>query len=224
MISLQGLLGPEDLAALHQHLGKDAFVDGAETAHGRAKAVKHNLQLPEGGELEARLGRVVVAALERHDAFRNMVLPVRLTQPRFSRYEDGMTYGWHVDGALMNAAGGGPLRSDLACTVFLSDPASYEGGELAIQTSTGQTLVKLPAGDALVYPATTVHRVQPITAGVRLATVLWVQSMIADERQRQLVTDLLRATGELRHRDPQAPELERLLAVRENLIRMWGQP
>lgn len=224
MLTLQGFLRPDELAAIVARLGAEAFVPGVETATGRAAEVKRNLQLPGGSAAERELDALVRAAFERHPGFADVVMPVRSVPMRFARYEAGMGYGWHVDNGLMAAHGGKPMRSDLACTLFLADPGSYGGGELSLQTPVGHLKVKLPAGDAVVYPATMVHRVEPVTHGVRLVGVTWFQSLVASAEQRQLLADLAQATSALLARDPQAPEYEALTAVRHNLMRMWGQP
>lgn len=222
MITIRNLLTPEEVATIRTRLADETFVHGSETANGRAKKVKNNLQLPVGGEAERELEKLILSAFERNHTVRATALPLRAAPARFSRYEAGMEYGWHVDSSVMAGTGGQPVRTDLACTIFLSDPASYGGGELTIQTPLGTASTKLPAGDAIIYPATTVHRVEPVTHGVRQVALLWVQSMIASAERRQLLNELGQATAKLRVSNAEAAEIDTLVGVHANLIRMWS--
>jgi PKHD-type hydroxylase len=222
MITIRNLLTPEEVETIRTRLAGEAFVHGGETAHGRAKKVKNNLQLPDGGQAERELEKLIISAFDRNPTVRATALPLRAAPARFSKYEAGMEYGWHVDSPVMAGGGSQPVRTDLACTVFLSDPKSYGGGELTIQTPLGTASTKLPAGDAILYPATTVHRVEPVTHGVRQVALLWVQSMIASAEQRQLLSELAQATAKLRNSNPEAKEIDTLLGVHANLVRMWS--
>jgi PKHD-type hydroxylase len=224
LITIRGLLSPADVQAIVARLHGETFVDGYETAGRRARDVKRNEQLPLASSAEAELNSLVVAAFDRNDVFRAAALPVELVPIRFARYLPGMEYGWHTDNALMSGGGVRGVRTDLACTIFLSEPDSYAGGELAVQNPLGLVRIKLAAGDAVLYPATAVHRVEPVTQGVRLVAVTWIQSMIKDREQRDLLLDLAQTIAALEQRDPRAPEVERLHATRQNLIRMWGNP
>jgi len=162
---------------------------------------------------------VVLAALERNSLFVSASLPHRVYPPMFNRYEGGMTFGAHIDNAVRLLPGsGGKIRTDLSATLFLSDPASYDGGELMIETAGGSQRIKLPAGDLLLYPASTLHRVTPVTRGTRLACFLWVQSMVRSEEQRSLLFDLDRAIQQLA---ADVPARVSLAGCYHNLLRMW---
>ncbi|MDB5101081.1 MAG: 2OG-Fe(II) oxygenase [Cyanobacteria bacterium RYN_339] len=223
MITIPKLLGPDELQHITQRLAAEKFVDGGETATGRAREVKHNLQMPMDGDATKELDHLIRQAMDRHAVFMAAALPLHIVPLRFSRYEPGMTYGWHTDNPVMVGVARQAVRTDLACTIFLSDPAGYAGGELALRTPLGIVRIKLAAGDAVLYPATSVHQVDPVTQGVRTVAVTWIQSLVGGSDQRQLLMDLFEATRDLAMRDPMAPELERLGAVRHNLLRLWGQ-
>jgi PKHD-type hydroxylase len=223
LITLRGVLSAAEALALAQRLNAEKFVDGNETAGRRAREVKRNLQLPLASPAETELNAVVVAALERNEICRSAALPTQVVPVRFARYEPGMEYGWHTDNAIMPGGAGRAVRTDLACTIFLADPTSYDGGELAVQHSLGVVRAKLGPGDAVLYPATTVHRVEPVTRGQRLVAVLWIQSMIASNEQRQLTFDLLQTIRGLESREAKAPELDHLYATYQNLLRLWSQ-
>jgi PKHD-type hydroxylase len=181
-----------DQAEVHRivsSLSADLFVDGKETATGRAREVKHNLQVHRSGPDATDRDQVIFSALRRSQEFQTFAFPRRMTMPAFSRYEPGMDYGPHVDRAIMGSLNE-PVRADLAATVFLSDPGSYEGGELVLEFPFGEQEIKLAAGEAFVYSATSLHRVAPVTRGVRLVALTWIQSTVPDDRLRAVLTDL----------------------------------
>ncbi len=165
------------------------FTDGRATAQGAARAVKHNLQAERTPQL-LELDKVFFAALQSNAGFQRFAHPRRVLAPTYCRYDPGMEYGWHIDGAVMGA---NPLRTDLAMTLFLSPPASYDGGELTIRMPLGDQSIKLDAGQAVVYPASTLHCVAPITRGVRKVAITWIQSSVRDERLRGILHDLATA-------------------------------
>lgn len=217
-LCLSGILDATALTALRRALAPLAFSDGAATAGWHAQTVKHNLQARD----EA-LAAGVLQALQAHPLFQAAALPARIRPPLFSRYVAGMGYGNHVDDALMG--GTHPLRSDLAITVFLSDPADYDGGELVLDTHSGQQTYKLDAGHALLYPATTVHRVEPVRRGERLAAVLWVQSHVRDAGHRELLFDLDTARRQVwaQAGNVPTPTFELLAKTYANLLRTWAE-
>jgi PKHD-type hydroxylase len=184
-------LDHHEVAQLTASCSRMVFTDGKATAFGAARAVKNNLQSEPGGPEPDESRRMVLAALSHSSDFQSFALPNRLVIPTFARYTPGMEYGWHLDSAIAGA--GAPLRSDLACTVFLSEPDTYDGGELVLDLATGEQEIKLSAGEAVVYPATTVHRVAKVTRGVRLVAITWIQSLVRDERIRGILYDLMRA-------------------------------
>jgi PKHD-type hydroxylase len=205
-------------------LERAPWVDGRITAGHQSAQVKDNLQIPEGCPEHRALGDLVLAALERCPLFISAVLPLKVFPPLFNRYDPGMTFGAHVDNAIRIVPGNGArIRTDVSCTLFLSDPASYDGGELIVEDTYGEHRVKLAAGDAVIYPATSLHRVAPITRGARLASFFWVQSMVRDDGQRGLLFDLDMAINRARGDLPagHAAPVE-LTSVYHNLLRRWA--
>jgi PKHD-type hydroxylase len=201
-----------------------AWVDGRATAGHQGAQVKRNLQIAEDAPLARELGSVVLAALERNPLFLSAALPGRIYPPLFNRYEGGMQFGGHVDGAVRLVPGTGiKLRTDLSATLFLSAPEEYDGGELLIEDNFGMQRIKLPAGDLVLYPAGSVHRVTPVTRGARLACFFWVQSMVRDDAQRALLFDLDMAIVRLTRDAPGNDALVALTGSYHNLLRMWGE-
>ncbi len=196
------VLEPSQVAQVCQALAAQSFVDGRVTAQGIAQSVKNNLQADrESGQI-AELERFVSKALFANELFQSFAFPKRLRSPIFSRYEPGMSYGAHVDSAIMHDQGT-PLRADLAVTLFLNEPDTYEGGELVIELSSGEEEIKLSAGEAIIYPANTIHYVAPVTRGARLAAVTWVQTAVQDERMRAILFDVQQALEQVeRNEDP----------------------
>jgi PKHD-type hydroxylase len=186
------VLEPAQAERILQALATHRFVDGKATAQGPARDVKHNLQAERSGHSLSALDALVSSALSANSLFQAFAFPRRVRPPIFSRYEPGMAYGEHVDGAIMHD-NGNALRADLAVTLFLSPPESYEGGELVISLPYGEEEIKLPAGEAVVYSADSIHRVAPVTRGVRMAAVTWVQTAVHDSRMRALLFDLFLA-------------------------------
>lgn len=219
IICLETVLQPEELDHLQTQLLQGEFVDGQLTAGRYAREVKHNQQLASQGEQALDLQAMVQAALERHPLFQAVARPRQIRPCLFSRYETGMAYGTHVDNALMS--GPIPLRADLSFTLFLSDPHSYTGGELAIETSLGEQLFKLAAGSAILYPATSLHRVTEVTAGVRLAAVSWVQSYVRDPAEREILFDLETIKQSLFQQSGKTLEFDLLCKTQSNLLRKW---
>jgi PKHD-type hydroxylase len=190
---LKQVLNEEDKATIRDGLSKAGFAEGAKTAGAQALKVKHNLQLAADSAEQQRLSGIVTRALNRHPGFFSSALPAKLTPILFNRYEIGMDYGIHVDNAYMGGRGKPGMRSDIAATLFLSDPATYDGGELTVHNGQMVQKIKLPAGDMVVYPANSRHRVEPVTRGKRDAAVFWVQSMVRQAERRQMLYELDRA-------------------------------
>jgi len=203
-----------------------AWVDGRATAGHQGAPVKHNLQLAETAPIARELSSVVVAALERHPLFLSAALPKLIYPPMFNRYDGAaeMTFGTHVDGAVRLVPGTGmKIRTDVAATLFLADPDTYDGGELVVADSYGTQSIKLPAGDMVLYPATSRHSVTPVTRGVRLASFFWVESMVRDDAQRALLFDLDMAIVRLGPVAPGHASLVELTGCYHNLLRMWAE-
>ena len=197
------------------------WVDGKATAGHQGARVKQNLQIAEGSPLSRELGDFVLSALERNPVFVGAVLPRVVYPPMFNRYEGGMHFGDHIDGALRRLPGTRhTLRTDVSATLFLASPDTYEDGELLIADGGQTRAIKLAAGDMVLYPSTSVHRVAPVTRGVRLACFFWVQSTVRDEAQRALLFNLDRAIQKL---DASSLESIELTGVYHNLLRMWAE-
>jgi PKHD-type hydroxylase len=215
------ILKDAEVKLLRERLAGANFADGAATAGKQARRVKQNEQIPRGSPLAKELGQVVLEALRRSGAFISATLPCRMTEPMFNRYGVGMHYGSHVDNAVMYQPQ--PLRSDISVTLFLSSPDEYDGGELLIDEIAVRQKVKLDAGAALLYPTTSLHRVEPVTRGERLASIIWIQSLVRDPGQRRILFDLDRATQAVNKRDPDSAEGKLLSASYHNLLRMWAE-
>ena len=200
------------------------WVDGRTTAGHLSARAKHNLQVAEGTPEAREMGEIVVTALERTPLFMSAALPLRVFPPLFNRYEPGMAFGAHVDNAIRQVAGS-PLRvrTDLSATLFLSRPEEYDGGELVVDDTYGAHSVKLPAGDMILYPASSLHRVQPVTRGVRLASIFWVQSMVGDDAERSLLFDLDMAIGQVTETSPDSLAVVALTGCYHNLLRRWSR-
>ncbi len=212
--------------ALRGLLARDAadWVDGRVTAGYQGAPVKFNEQLDERSATAREAQGIVLAALERHPLFISSVLPNETYPPMFNRYGVGMTFGAHVDGSIrIHPHSGRKLRTDVSATLFLNDPADYDGGELEVHDTYGVHSVKLAAGDMVVYPATSLHLVTPVTRGVRLASFFWVQSLVADDGQRALLFDLDNAIQRLNRTDADADARRTLVGCYHNLLRLWSQ-
>jgi PKHD-type hydroxylase len=223
MLHIPGVLGPEQVAALRARLRDGDWIDGRASVGPQGAQVKRNRQLAEGSPLAVELGQAVSAALMAHPLFFSSVLPLRILPPYFNSYAGGEHYGAHVDGAIRANRGAAPVRSDVSCTVFLSEPDEYDGGELAVIDTYGTHEVKLPAGDAIVYPSTSVHQVLPVTRGERVASFLWVQSMVRDDWRRSMLFELDANIQALRGKHGDGPELVGLTGHYHNLLRQWAE-
>jgi PKHD-type hydroxylase len=225
LIPVEGVLGKAEVAQFRERLERAEWQDGQHTAGTLAVAVKRNLQLEDGVEPAVSLGHHVLRRLAVHAPFISAALPNRIYPPKFNCYRDGGTYGAHVDSALMQVPGT-PLtvRSDLSATLFLSEPDEYDGGELEIEDTFGIQAVKLAAGDLVLYPSSSLHRVTPVTRGARFASFFWIQSHVADEGARTLLYDLDQAIQGLHGTlAPDDAQLLRLTGVYHNLLRRWAQ-
>jgi PKHD-type hydroxylase len=220
MLHIPSVLTPEQVRHCNEVLRKAAWIDGRATAGDQSSLVKHNLQIPEDAPEAHALGEMILKALAGKAA-----LPLRVYPPLFNRYGEGMSFGDHIDGAVrISPVTGARYRTDLSCTLFLTDPDQYDGGELVIEGGVPSASVKLPAGDMILYPATSVHRVEPITRGERWAAFFWVQSMVSDQARRALLHSLdqaiIAARGDLGDVHPAAVSL---VGVYHNLVRMWSR-
>lgn len=224
---LPQILNAQELATAQQLLGAHApWADGRSSAGGQAMSQKNNQQLHQDSASSHQLQAIVLQALQREPLFLSAVLPRRIFQPLFNRYAGETNhYGNHIDGAVLHSAGAGEwVRSDLSCTLFLSAPQDYEGGELVIEGAMNKTAqrLKCAAGDLMLYPSTHVHRVEPVTQGVRLASFFWIESMVRSGEQRRILFDLDMNLLKLRQQLGETDETTALTGVYHNLLRQWA--
>lgn len=220
LLCIADVLAADTLVTLRGRLGALAWSDGRQTAGWAARGVKHNEQADPASAALAPLRTELLAALAAHPLLRLYARPQRFSPPLLSRYRDGMQYGRHVDDALM---GDPPLRTDLAFTLFLSDPASYDGGELVLEGHDGETPVKLAAGSLVLYATGQTHRVTPVTRGERIAAVGWIQSQVRDPARREVLFDLDRTRRALFERDGDSEAFATLSRSSAALLRMWAE-
>ena len=224
LLHIPGALNAQELAAIRTSLNGANWTDGALTAGAQAAQVKQNRQLRANAPQAETLGEMVKTALLRHPLFQSAVLPHTVLTPRFNRYEGGGHFGNHIDSAVhADPHTGERVRTDVSTTVFLNDPSDYEGGELIVEDTFGSHEVKLPAGDAIIYPATSLHRVEPVTRGARLASFLWSQSLVRDDTRRAMLFQLDMAIISLRARISDSPEIVSLTGHYHNLLRQWAE-
>lgn len=225
MLHIPGVLTREQVIVMRQRL-QDApeWVDGRASVGTQGAQVKRNRQLQEGSPLAVELGQIVASALRANPTFFSAALPLQILAPFFNSYAGGEHYGLHIDGAIRMQRGGlGPIRADVSTTVFLSDPDEYEGGELVVVDTYGTHEVKLPAGDAIVYPSTSLHQVLPVTKGERIASFLWTQSMVRDDWKRALLFELDNNIQQLRMHHGETPAVVGVTGHYHNLLRMWSE-
>lgn len=221
LLTIPGLLNPAQIEKIHQVLAGAAFVDGRLSAGYAAARVKNNLEMEAEPERMQLLVRILMSSLGHNETFRFGALPHRVADPIFARYQPGMTYGDHVDDPIMGSSGP-RFRTDVSMTVFLNPPESYDGGELRVRTSFGETKVKLPAGDAVVYPSSSLHRVEPVTRGERLVALTWIQSYVRDPARRELLYELNLAREDLLKTQPGTDTTGHVDRSYANLLRMWA--
>ncbi|MCW0198135.1 Fe2+-dependent dioxygenase [Sphingopyxis sp.] len=223
LLHIPNVLTPEEAAEFRRRLDGADWTDGRETVGAQGAKVKRNEQVPDASPLKAELSAAVLAALKRSPLFFAAALPRKILPPRFNRYAGGGAYGFHVDGAVMKLASGEHLRSDLSCTLFLNDPADYEGGRLIISDTYGEHAVALPAGDAILYPSSSLHRVEPVTRGARLASFFWIQSMVRDNNLRRMLFEMDTAIQKLTLDGADDNAVLQLTCIYHNLLRRWSE-
>lgn len=223
MLHIPGVLSREQVAAMRARLDTSDWIDGRATVGAQGAQVKQNRQLPENSPLALELGRTVLAALADNPLFFSAALPLRTIAPLFNSYAGGEHYGAHVDGSMRRMADGQWLRTDVSSTLFLSDPDDYDGGELIVTDAYGEHEVKLPAGDLILYPSTSIHRVEPVTRGARVCSFFWTQSMVRDDMRRGMLLELDQTIQSLRARLGDCAELVGLTGHYHNLLRQWSE-
>ena len=224
ILPVRQVLTEAQVARCRELMERAAWVDGRITAGHQSALAKDNRQLPEGCPEAREMGEMILAALERHALFISGALPLRVFPPLFNRYEGGMSFGAHVDNAIRQITGTPfRIRTDLSATLFVSRPEDYDGGELMVEDTYGSHAVKLPAGDMILYPATSLHRVNPVTRGVRLASFFWIQSMVREDAHRSVLFDLDMAINQVNQALPNHPAVVALTCCYHNLLRGWSE-
>jgi len=222
LIRIPNILSAAQLSACRTALQTRDWTDGRASAGSLTKAVKNNLQLPAGHPIARRLGEMILEALHKNALFIRAALPLKIVPPSFNRYTVGQSYGDHVDATVQHVWGAADrVRTDLSATLMLSQPEDYDGGELTIHDELGDRPIKLPAGDLVLYPATSVHHVSPVARGERLAAFFWIQSMVREHERRSLLFDLGTALQRFEEAMPEDKALVQLTGVYYNLFRMW---
>lgn len=219
---LKNVLTPDELRELRRLAGQVRWDDGRKTAGVIAAPHKHNTEAPRESREAQAAAEITLRAIRRHPHFFSAALPAIMSPPMMNRYAEGMDYGDHCDAAILG--GGTPMRADLSATLFISDPADYDGGELVTDVMPGGYAAKLPAGDLILYQANTVHHVAKVTRGSRIAMIFWTQSMVRDAQQRALLYDMFQTLEDLERPLAGGKELTRLYATYYNLLRMWATP
>jgi PKHD-type hydroxylase len=229
LITIEKVLTPEQVNTARQKLASAEWVDGRVTAGYQAQEVKRNAQIPENSPVAKELGDMILAGLARSPRFMSAALPLRVFPPMFNSYAGGQTFGTHVDTAIRQLATTGQrIRTDLSATIFLTPPSEYDGGELIVEDSYGEKSVKLAAGDMVLYPATSLHRVEPVTRGNRVSSFFWIQSMIRQDTHRTLLFELdasiqRLAGSEHAQSAPVKQSSVQLTGVYHNLLRQWAE-
>jgi PKHD-type hydroxylase len=224
ILQIPDVLAPEQVAHARRLLDASEWVDGRVTAGYQSARAKNNVQLAEDHPVARELGDLILSALQRNALFISAALPLRVFPPLFNRYSGGQTFDNHVDNAVRQVSGTAlRIRTDLSATLFLAEPEEYDGGELVVEDTYGVHAIKLPAGHMVLYPATSLHRVTPVTRGARIASFFWIQSMLRDDGDRTLLFDLDTAIQRLTVDMPNHPAAVQLTAVYHNLLRRWAE-
>ena len=224
LLHIPNVLSRDQVCECRRLLDAAEWIDGRVTAGHQSAKAKDNEQLPEDAPLAKQLGQAILAALERHPLFISAALPAKIFPPLINRYSGGQAFGVHVDNAIRQIRGTAHrIRTDISATLFLSAPEEYDGGELIVEDTYGTQNVKLPAGDMVLYPATSLHRVQAVTRGARVASFFWIQSMVRDDGQRTLLFDLDTSIQRIAADHPQHPSVVQLTGVYHNLLRQWAE-
>lgn len=224
LLHIPHVLTREQVAAIRSAIDAADWVDGRATAGSQGARVKRNRQLPEDSPVALEQGRIIEQALAANALYFSAALPARTMSPLFNRYADSETYGLHVDGAARRLSGAQQwMRTDVSCTLFLCDPEDYDGGELVVVDTYGTHEVKLPAGDLILYPSTSLHRVEPVTRGERVCSFFWAQSMVRDDTRRAMLFEMDQTIQRLREKLGETDETLSLAGQYHNLLRMWAE-
>jgi len=224
LLPIPDILSADEVAQFRAALARADWSDGRVTAGPQAAQVKNNLQLTEDHPVARELGEIILRKLARSPLFTSAALPLKVFPPLFNRYEGGGNFGMHIDTAVRyTSLPPHRVRTDLSATLFLTNPDEYEGGELTVEDTYGVHKVKLPAGQLILYPASSLHEVKPVTRGARIAAFFWVQSMVRDDAKRSMLFDLDNAIQRLNRDVPNHPSAVQLTGVYHNLLRTWAE-
>lgn len=223
LLPIPDVLSAAQVADARKALDAAEWIDGRATAGHQSARTKQNMQLPENSPAARQVGEIILNALQQNPLFITAALPLRVFPPLFNRYQGGESFGTHVDNAIRQVTGTPHrIRTDLSATLFLAGPEEYDGGELVVEDTYGAHNVKLPAGHMILYPASSLHHVRPVTRGARLASFFWIQSMIRDDGQRSILFDLDMAIQGINRGGPEHPAAVQLTGVYHNLLRRWA--
>ncbi|ABI40312.1 2OG-Fe(II) oxygenase [Shewanella sp. MR-4] len=222
LIEIPNVFSKEEVNQLREELDARTWIDGNQTSGVMASTRKRNQQLDKDDPVALQIGELIMARLLAHPLFVSAALPLQFYPPLFNRYQGGETFGYHIDNAIRSTSEG-MVRTDLSATLFLSEPDTYQGGELVIQDTYGQQSIKLAAGSLVLYPSTSLHQVTPVTSGERTAAFMWLQSMVRDEGQRRLLFQLDQSIQALTAQAASEQELFNLTGVYHNLLRRWSE-
>ena len=224
LLSIPDILGAPQLATVREILEQADWVDGKVTAGHQSARAKDNMQLPEKHPAAQQLGEMILGALGASPLFIAAALPQRIFPPLFNRYAGGQSFGTHVDNAIRKVTGTSQaIRTDISATLFLVGPEEYDGGELCVEDTYGMKKVKLAAGHMVLYPATSLHQVRPVTRGARVCSFFWIQSMVRDDGRRSLLFDLDLGIQQLNREFPNHPAAVQFTGVYHNLLRQWAE-
>lgn len=224
LLSIPNVLSPEQVKKAREVLDQAEWTDGKVTAGYQSAQVKDNMQIPENSPVARQLGDMILQALGQNPLFLSAALPLKVFPPLFNRYQGGQSFGTHVDNSIRQVTGTPHrIRTDLSATLFLSAPEEYDGGELCVEDTYGVKNVKLPAGHMILYPATSLHHVTPVTRGARVSSFFWIQSMVRDDAKRTLLFDLDSAIQRLGLDYPKHSSNVGLTGVYHNLLRQWAE-
>jgi PKHD-type hydroxylase len=224
LLTVPDVFSAAEIVEARQILAEAEWVDGKVTAGHQSSKAKDNMQIPEGHPAAQQLGRMILAALGNNPLFIAAALPRQIFPPLFNRYSGGQSFGTHVDNAIRQVAGTGHrIRTDISATLFFANPDEYDGGELCVEDTYGLHKVKLPAGHMVLYPATSLHHVRPVTRGARVCSFFWIQSMVRDNGQRSILFDLDMAIQRLNRETPNHPSAVQFTGVYHNLLRQWAE-
>lgn len=224
LLTISDVLPREQVVMAREKLDTAEWIDGRATAGYQSALAKNNLQIPEGHPVARELGEIILQALGQNPLFVSAALPVKVFPPLFNRYSGGQSFGTHIDNAIRHVKGTPHrVRSDLSATLFFSEPEEYEGGELVIEDTYGIHSAKLPAGQMVLYPSSSLHHVKPVARGARVCAFFWIQSMVREDGERTILFDLDNVAQRIAGEQPDSPTAVKLMGIYHNLLRRWAE-